>query len=190
MNKTILLDAGGFVGIENESYRDAIFDANRTNHKIQDKIVSMIGDRLDYVVIVPEEGNLLASQRIRRINRECDRLGSDNCLLLSLRTNVRNNGMDHGITMYSNCDITDKLYNIVTDFADSFVGNDFYVNTKHGDPYIKSGHKVSDSVKCDTIVFGNLFSDNLDDFYIIAEDENIDKLAKAYVEALSRYYKY
>lgn len=159
----ILIDNGHGVDTAGKRSPDGSLREYKYAREIAEKVVSELKKRgFDAERIVKEENDISLSERCRRVNSICDRIGTKNVILVSIHCNAAGNGSQwmnaRGWEAWTSVGQTaaDKMADCLYKAAEE---TDFKIrkDTTDGDPD-KEGHLyILKHTKCPAVLTENLF---------------------------------
>lgn len=163
--------------------------------EIAEKVVSELKKRgFDAERIVTEENDISLSERCRRVNSICDRIGTKNVILVSIHCNAAGNGSQwmnaRGWEAWTSVGQTaaDKLADCLYKAAEE---TDFKIrkDTTDGDPD-KEGHLyILKHTKCPAVLTENLFQDNKEDVAFLLSEAGKETIVSLHVKGIINYLK-
>ena len=144
--------------------------------------------------IVTEENDISLSERCRRVNSICDRIGTKNVILVSIHCNAAGNGSQwmnaRGWEACTSVGQTaaDKMADCLYKAAEE---TDFKIrkDTTDGDPD-KEGHLyILKHTKCPTVLTENLFQDNKEDVAFLLSEAGKETIVCLHVKGIINYLK-
>ena len=179
------------------------------------KVVKEVESRLkklgyDVYILVPEDNDISLSTRISRANSKISKVGSGNCLLISVHNDAAGNlgnwmnarGWSAWTTRGQNN--SDKLADFLYDAAEKYLkGYTTYGKTftsgiqkpvrtdlSDGDRDWEAGWAIIKGANCPAVLTENLFQDNKQDVKFLESDEGFDTICKIHVEGIVNFIKY
>lgn len=191
----ILIDNGHGVDTAGKRSPDGSLREYKYTREIAEKVVSELKKRgFDAERIVTEENDISLSERCRRVNSICDRIGTKNVILVSIHCNAAGNGSQwmnaRGWEAWTSVGQTaaDKMADCLYKAAEE---TDFKIrkDTTDGDPD-KEGHLyILKHTKCPTVLTENLFQDNKEDVDFLLSEEGKQLITKVHVDGILSYIK-
>jgi N-acetylmuramoyl-L-alanine amidase len=194
-DKLIILDNGH--GITTPGKRSP--DGNFREYKWCRDFVKLLKYELEewgynVALLVPEDDDISISARIVRANKLCDAYGVSNCILISIHNNAAGNG--------------DKWYNVTgfeaytspgrtkSDTLAEFIyeeiereGIKVRKDEADGDADKEATFSILSKTRCPAMLTENMFMDSERDVEFLNSDEGKDKLLKAHIIAIRRYFE-
>lgn len=164
--------------------------------KYNREIATEVADRLqklgiDAELIVTETKDIALTERVRRVNSFCDRLGKDNVVLVSIHVNAAGNGGWFNARGWSgwvavNASRKSKrlaqiLYRIASDME--LKGNRCVPPEK----YWTANFTIIAKTKCPAVLTENLFQDNREDVDFLLSNEGREKITSLHVEGIKEF---
>lgn len=187
----ILIDNGHGVDTAGKRSPDGSLREYKYTREIAEKVVSELKKRgFDAERIVTEENDISLSERCRRVNSICDRIGTKNVILVSIHCNAAGNGSQwmnaRGWEAWTSVGQTaaDKMADCLYKAAEE---TDFKIrkDTTDGDPD-KEGHLyILKHTKCPTVLTENLFQDNKEDVAFLLSEAGKKRLSVFMSKVLS-----
>ncbi|MGH6667979.1 N-acetylmuramoyl-L-alanine amidase [Bacteroides hominis] len=191
----ILIDNGHGVDTAGKRSPDGSLREYKYAREIAEKVVSELKKRgFDAERIVTEENDISLSERCRRVNSICDRIGTKNVILVSIHCNAAGNGSQwmnaSGWEAWTSVGQTaaDKLADCLYKAAEE---TDFKIrkDTTDGDPD-KEGHLyILKHTKCPAVLTENLFQDNKEDVAFLLSEAGKETIVSLHVKGIINYLK-
>lgn len=191
----ILIDNGHGVDTAGKRSPDGSLREYKYAREIAEKVVSELKKRgFDAERIVTEENDISLSERCRRVNSICDRVGTKNVILVSIHCNAAGNGSQwmnaSGWEAWTSVGQTaaDKLADCLYKAAEE---TDFKIrkDTTDGDPD-KEGHLyILKHTKCPAVLTENLFQDNKEDVAFLLSEAGKETIVSLHVKGIINYLK-
>lgn len=191
----VLIDNGHGVDTAGKRSPDGSLREYKYAREIAEKVVSELKKRgSDAERIVTEENDISLSERCRRVNSICDRIGTKNVILVSIHCNAAGNGSQwmnaRGWEAWTSVGQTaaDKLADCLYKAAEE---TDFKIrkNTTDGDPD-KEGHLyILKHTKCPAVLTENLFQDNKEDVAFLLSEVGKETIVSLHVKGIINYLK-
>lgn len=167
------------------------------NREIARNIVTqLLSSGYDAELLVPEEYDVSLSERVKRVNKHCDRLGKNNVIVVSIHANACGNGNKwekaYGWEAYTSVGQTESDY-----IAEIFYKNAeeiFYDRRIRYDLTDKDKDRevsfyILKYTKCPAILTENFFYDNIDDIQFILSENGKEKIIDLHVKSIIQYVK-
>lgn len=162
--------------------------------EIADDIVRELVKRgYDAERIVKENVDVALSERARRVNEFCGKLGTSNVILISVHCNAAGNGewmKARGWSAYTSKGQTkaDKLADCLYAIAESvFVGQRIRKDMSDGDPDWEENFYILQKTKCPAVLTENFFQDNREDVDFLLSPEGKKLIVKVHVDGIIKY---
>lgn len=191
----VLIDNGHGVDTAGKRSPDGSLREYKYAREIAEKVVSELKKRgFDAERIVTEENDISLSERCRRVNSICDRIGTKNVILVSIHCNAAGNGSQwmnaSGWEAWTSVGQTaaDKLADCLYKAAEE---TDFKIrkDTTDGDPD-KEGHLyILKHTKCPAVLTENLFQDNKEDVAFLLSEAGKETIVSLHVKGIINYLK-
>lgn len=191
----ILIDNGHGVDTAGKRSPDGSLREYKYARGIAEKVVSELKKRgFDAERIVTEENDISLSERCRRVNSICDRVGTKNVILVSIHCNAAGNGSQwmnaRGWEAWTSVGQTaaDKMADCLYKAAEE---TDFKIrkDTTDGDPD-KEGHLyILKHTKCPAVLTENLFQDNKEDVAFLLSEAGKETIVCLHVKGIINYLK-
>ena len=191
----ILIDNGHGVDTAGKRSPDGSLREYKYAREIAEKVVSELKKRgFDAERIVTEENDISLSERCRRVNSICDRVGTKNVILVSIHCNAAGNGSQwmnaRGWEAWTSVGQTaaDKMADCLYKAAEE---TDFKIrkDTTDGDPD-KEGHLyIMKHTKCPAVLTENLFQDNKEDVAFPLSEAKKETIVCLHVKGIINYLK-
>lgn len=191
----ILLDNGHGAETAGKRSPDGSLREYKYAREIAERIVSELKKQgFDAERIVTEENDISLSERCRRVNSVCDRLGAKNVILVSVHCNAAGDGSQwmnaRGWEAWTSVGQTaaDKLADCLYKAAEE---TDFKIrkDTTDGDPD-KEGHLyILKHTKCPAVLTENLFQDNREDVAFLLSETGKETIVSLHVKGITNYLK-
>jgi N-acetylmuramoyl-L-alanine amidase len=134
------------------------------------------------------------SERVKRVNKHCDKLGKDNVVLISIHSNAAGNGNKwekaQGWEAYTSIGSTmsDKLSSIFYKNAElMFPNRRIRYDWTDKDADKEENFYILKNTKCPAILTENFFYDNIDDVNFILSDEGKEKVVELHIKSIIDY---
>ena len=162
-------------------------------------IAKMVVDKLksmgyDARLLVPEDTDISLSERVRRVNTICNKVGAGNVLLISVHSNAVGNGSQwmsgKGWEAYTTRGKTksDTLAEFLYKRADTNVkGRKIREDWTDGDRDKEADFYIIKKAYCPAVLTENFFYDNKDDLEYLTSDEGIHGVERLHVEGIIDY---
>lgn len=191
----VLIDNGHGVDTAGKRSPDGSLREYKYAREIAEKVVSELKKRgFDAERIVTEENDISLSERCRRVNSICDRIGTKNVILVSIHCNAAGNASQwmnaRGWEAWTSVGQTaaDKLADCLYKAAEE---TDFKIrkDTTDGDPD-KEGHLyILKHTKCPAVLTENLFQDNKEDVAFLLSEAGKETIVSLHVKGIINYLK-
>jgi N-acetylmuramoyl-L-alanine amidase len=167
------------------------------NREIAKPIVDELVRRgYDAELLVKEENDISLTERTNRVNAFCKKLGTANCLLVSIHSNAAGNGSEwmkaKGWSAYTTKGTTksDRLAEALYDEAEkNFKGRTIRKDMSDGDRDWEANFTIIYKSLCPAVLTENFFYDNIDDVMYILSEEGRKAVIKTHVDGIINYIK-
>lgn len=194
--KVIILDNGHGVNTPGKRSPDGTFKEYKWCREFT-KLLKYELEEWGYnvLLLVPEDEDISISNRIIRTNRICNEFGNNNCILVSVHNNAAGVGDKWynatGFEAYTSPGKTksDKLAEFLyqeIELENIKVRKDLSDNDsdKESDYF-----SIINKTYCPSVITENMFMDSKSDVEFLNSNEGINKLLKAHVCAIRRYFE-
>lgn len=152
---------------------------------------------VDAILIVPEDADTPLTERVRRVNKWCEKLGKDNVLLIEIHCNASppNDNKWHtarGWSAYTTIGKTkaDPLATSLYHAAEKHLpGQILRRDMRDGDPDIEKNYYVIKHTLCPAVLTENLFQDNRQDVDFLLSPKGKEAITMLHVEGIINYIK-
>lgn len=145
--------------------------------------------------IVTEDKDISLSERVKRINTQCDKYGKDNVFVISIHVNACKNGEwanGRGWSVYTSKGLTksDTLATLLYEEASkNFIGHRIRKDYSDGDADWEENFFILKQTKCAAVLTENFFMDNKEDLNYLLSDIGKNNIVKTHVNAIIKYAK-
>ena len=193
----ILIDNGHGENTPGKRSPDGLFREYKYVREIAEEIErELLARGYDAERIVKEAVDVPLSERSRRINEVCGRLGTSNVILVSIHCNAAGNGEEwktaRGWAAYTSKGNTkaDKLANFLYEAAENnFPGKSIRKDFQDGDPDWEENFHMLAKTKCPAVLTENFFMDNQKDVSYLLSLEGRTAIVRAHIEGIINYIK-
>lgn len=193
----ILIDNGHGENTPGKRSPDGLFREYKYVREIAEEIErELIARGYDAERIVKETVDVPLSERSRRINEICGRLGTANVILVSIHCNAAGNGEEwktaRGWAAYTSKGNTkaDKLADFLYEAAENnFPGKTIRKDYQDGDPDWEENFHMLAKTKCPAVLTENFFMDNQKDVSYLLSLEGRTSIVRAHIEGIINYIK-
>lgn len=148
----------------------------------------------DARLLVPEDNDVSLSERVRRVNTICNKVGAGNVLLISIHANAVGNGTQwmsgKGWEAYTTKGKTksDLLAEYLYKRANSILtGRKIREDLTDSDRDKEADFYIIKKTKCAAVLTENFFYDNKDDLKYMTSEEGINKVIKLHIEGITDF---
>ena len=168
------------------------------NRVIADLIVTKLKSMgYDARLVVPEDKDISLSERIRRINTICNKVGAANVMLVSIHSNAKGNGTAwenaKGWEAYTTRGKTksDTLAEFLYKRADKNLdGRKIREDWTDGDRDKEADFYIIKKAYCPAVLTENFFYDNKDDLKYLTSEEGVHSVVRLHVEGIVDFINY
>lgn len=193
----ILIDNGHGENTPGKRSPDGLFREYKYVREIAEELErELIAKGYDAERIVKETVDVPLSERSRRINEICGRLGTANVILVSIHCNAAGNGQEwknaRGWAAYTSKGNTkaDKLADFLYKAAENnFPGKTIRKDFQDGDPDWEENFHMLAKTKCPAVLTENFFMDNQKDVSYLLSLEGRTSIVRAHIEGIINYIK-
>ncbi len=188
----ILLDNGHGVETKGKRSPDGRFREYKYARDIASEIVRQLKLRgFDAERLVSEDSDVALSERARRANEWCGRLGAENVLLISIHVNAAGDGSQwmqgRGWSAYTSPGETrsDRVATLLYQAAHKHLeGMRIREDNTDGDPDLEERFYILTKTRCAAVLTENFFMDNRDDLAFIESTEGHEAVVNLHVEGI------
>lgn len=147
--------------------------------------------------IVPELNDVSLTERTRRVNNICNKVGAKNCVLVSIHCNAAGgDGKWHdakGFSVFVSKNASANSKRLATIFTDdakaiNLIGNRVIPKEKYWTwSWTTADIYILKNTKCPAVLTENLFQDNKDDVDYLLSEQGKATITKLHVDALTKY---
>lgn len=191
----ILIDNGHGENTKGKRSPDGRFREYSFAREIADRVVNGLRQRgYDAERLVRENMDVALSERARRVNEACGRLGKSNVILVSIHVNAAGNGAQWmratGWSAYT-CNgktrsdqLADCLY---AEAEKRFGGKTIRKDMSDGDPDWEENFYILQKTKCTAVLTENFFQDNESDVAYLESPEGMAAVTDVHIDGIIRY---
>ena len=191
----ILIDNGHGENTPGKRSPDGKFREYLYAREIADGVIRELRSRgYDAEKIVTETVDVPLSERTRRVNEFCGKLGVSKVILISIHCNAAGNGSEwmkaRGWSAYTSKGQTksDKIATCLYDVAESvFDGHRIRRDMSDGDPDWEENFYILQKTKCPAVLTENFFQDNKDDVDFLLSPDGKKKVIQVHVDGIIKY---
>ena len=193
----ILIDAGHGIDTPGKRSPDGSFLEYLWNRQVADLVVARLrSSGMDADLVVTETNDIPLRTRAMRVNRECDRLGASNVILVSIHANAAGNGKSWMNATGWEChtspgktrsdDLAEAFYD---SFSRAFPGKKMRRDFSDGDSDKESSFYILTKTRCPAVLLENFFYDNRSECaWLLLEGTKV-RIADAIVAGLKKFLK-
>jgi N-acetylmuramoyl-L-alanine amidase len=193
----ILIDNGHGIETPGKRSPDGRFREYKFARDMAQEMVRQFKFRgLEAQRIVTEETDISLSERARRVNEWCDKLGEDKVLLLSIHVNAAGNGTEwmqgRGWSAYTSPGKTraDELATCLYEAAHELLGGQrIREDYSDGDPDWEENFYILRKTKCPAVLTENFFMDNRDDLSFLESTVGHEAIVQLHVDGVADFIK-
>lgn len=181
------------MGIEDPTIIGGRFREGEFNRLVAiDLVTRLVADGYDATLITPEESDVSLGERVRRVNKWCDKLGANNVVLISVHADAAGHGNEwraaRGMTsrVCPNASKRSRWLGKVLwleSCKQGLKGNRWVPESG----VIEQSLYILNNTRCPAVLTENCFYDNLSDVRILASAEGREKVVSAHFAALKKY---
>lgn len=205
----ILLDAGhgnndhtngkyspmvGDLGLNDPTiYKGRFREGNFNRIVAQEIVTQLVADGYDAQLVTPEDEDISLGERVRRVNKICDKLGAANVVLVSIHADAAGRGHEwcsaRGMTSRVSPKGSNKSRWLGKVLWQESCKQGLKGNRRNVPEcgYIEQSLYITNNTKCAAVLTENCFYDNKEDLKIIASPEGREKVIQAHISALKKY---
>ena len=191
----VLIDNGHGENTPGKRSPDGVFREYKYVREIAEEIERELCSRgYDAERIVKEAVDVPLSERSRRTNEICGRLGASNVILVSIHCNAAGNGVEWmkatGWSAYTSKGKTnsDKLADYIYRSAEKcFPDKKIRKDYSDGDADWEEGFYILNKTKCPAVLTENFFMDNKEDVSYLLSLEGRRAIVRTHVEGIINY---
>ena len=193
----ILIDAGHGIDTPGKRSPDGSFLEYLWNRQVADLVVARLrSSGMDADLVVTETNDIPLRTRAMRVNRECDRLGASNVILVSIHANAAGNGKSWMNATGWECHTSpgktrsDELAEAFYDsFSRAFPDKKMRRDFSDGDSDKESSFYILTKTRCPAVLLENFFYDNRSEgAWLLLEGTKV-RIADAIVAGLKKFLK-
>ena len=193
----VLIDAGHGIDTPGKRSPDGTFLEYLWNRQVADLVLTRLrASGIDADLVVTETNDITHRTRAMRVNRDCDRLGASNVILVSIHANAAGNGKSWMNATGWEChtspgktksdDLAECFYKV---FAAAFPEKRMRRDLSDGDSDKESNFYILTKTRCPAVLLENFFYDNRTECQWLLKKETKERIADAIVAGLKRYLK-
>lgn len=190
MSKVILFDNGHGEGNGNQSPDGTVVEWVYARQLVAYIVSGVRGAGIDAHILVPETWDISLSERVRRVNAWCKKVGKDNVALVSVHLNAAGVGKawrdESGWLCFIDPSAGDGSKRLAGYLSDEAMGRGLKGNRRQG-PVVTKYLTMTHKTLCAAVLTENMFQDNRKDVELLLSDTGMKKLVELHVEAIKRY---
>lgn len=191
----ILIDNGHGEETPGKRSPDGLFREYRYVREIAREIVKGLNERgYDAELLVPETEDIVLSERTRRANEWCGKLGADKVILVSVHCNAAGDKGEwmkaRGWSAYTSKGTTkaDELATMMYEAAEAnFTNQKIRKDFTDGDPDWEESFYILRKTKCPAVLTENFFQDNKEDVSYLLSLEGRTQIVKTHIDGIIKY---
>lgn len=190
----ILIDNGHGENTPGKRSPDGLFREYKWAREIAKGIVCKLHDKgYDAERIVKEENDISLSERVKRVNDFCDKLGSNNVILISIHNNAAGNGSKwmkgEGWEIWTSVGETesDKLAKYICDAVKEEIPDTKIRQENPNELDKEKNYTILAKTKCPAVLTENFFQDNKKEVEFLLSDEGKEKCINIHVKGIINY---
>lgn len=188
----ILIDNGHGIDTAGKRSPDGSLREYKYAREIAERIVSELKKRgFDAERIVTEENDISLSERCRRVNSICDRVGTKNVILVSIHCNASGTGKGTGWEIHTSPGKTkaDDLAQVFWDMANRMFGGTWKIrgDWSDGDGDWENNFYILKKTSCPAVLTENFFMDNETDCKFLLSPEGKAQIIQLHVDSILKY---
>ena len=191
----ILIDNGHGVDTAGKCSPDGSLREYKYTREIAERIVAELKKQgFEAERIVTEETDISLSERCRRVNSTCGRLGKKNVILVSVHCNAAGNGSQwmnaRGWEAWTSVGSTnaDRLASCLYEAAKQ-AGLKTRTDFTDGDPDKEAHFYILKHTSCPAVLTENLFQDNREDVAFLLSEVGKETIVSIHVKGIINYIK-
>ncbi len=193
----VLIDNGHGENTKGKRSPDGKLREYAWTREIADMLVLELGKMgIDAERVVKETIDVPLSERCRRVNEICGRLGTSNVILISIHCNAAGNGTEwmnaRGWSAYTSKGKTkaDKLATFLYEEAEkNFISQRIRRDNSDDDPDWEENFYILRKTKCPAVLTENFFQDNKEDVEFLLSADGKARIVKAHAIGIANYLK-
>lgn len=191
----ILIDNGHGVDTAGKRSPDGSLREYKYAREIAEKVVSELKKRgFDAERIVTEENDISLSERCRRINSICDRVGTKNAILVSVHCNAAGNGSEwmnaRGWSAHVSLNASTRSKAFARSLIEAAENEGLKVRKyAHQVPYWSQNLAICRDTRCPAVLTENLFQDNKEDAAFLLSEAGKETIVRLHVKGIINYIK-
>lgn len=193
----VLIDNGHGENTKGKCSPDGKLREYAWTREIADMLVLELGKMgIDAERVVKETIDVPLSERCRRVNEICGRLGISNVILISIHCNAAGNGTEwmnaRGWSAYTSKGKTkaDKLATFLYEEAEkNFISQRIRRDNSDDDPDWEENFYILQKTKCPAVLTENFFQDNKEDVEFLLSADGKARIVKAHAIGIANYLK-
>lgn len=189
MGKIVIISNGH--GIETPGKRSPIWDDGKQlfewefNRDVAKRLKAKLDAvNVETVMLVPEDTDISLSERCKRVNKICDNIGANNCILISIHANAGGGTGWECYTSPGDTKADDYATMLCEQFQKDFPDEKMRFDYSDGDPDKESEFYILVHTKCPAVLTENFFMDKEKDCRMLMTDTGREKIAESHYKAI------
>lgn len=175
-------------------YKGRFREGNFNRIVAQEIVTQLVADGYDAQLVTPEDEDISLGERVRRVNKICDKLGAANVVLVSIHADAAGHGNEwrnaRGMTSRVSPNGSKKSRWLGKVLWQEIVKQGLKGNRWVPEcGYIEQSLYITNNTRCPAVLTENCFYDNKDDLRLLASPEGRERVIRAHVAALKKYVK-
>lgn len=191
----ILIDNGHGVDTAGKRSPDGSLREYKYAREIAGRIVSELRKQgFDAERIVTEENDISLRERCQRVNAICNRLGTNNVILVSVHCNAAGNGSQwinaRGWSAHVSLNASTQSKAFARSLIEAAENEGLKVRKyAHQVPYWEQNLAICRDTNCPAVLTENLFQDNKEDVAFLLSETGKETIVSLHVKGITNYLK-
>ena len=190
MSKVWLFDPGHGQGNGTQSPDGSVVEWSYCRELVALIVAGLREKGIEAHILVPETWNVSLSERVRRVNAWCKKVGKDNVALVSVHLNAAGSGKvwrdASGWLCFIDPSAGRGSKRLASYLSEEAMGRGLKGNRKQG-PVVTKYLTMTHNTMCAAVLTENLFQDNKKDVEILLSEEGKRKIVETHIEAVRRW---
>lgn len=190
MAKIILIDNGHGQGNGNSSPDGALLEWQWCRECAALVVAGLKGKGIDARLLTPEVWDVPLSERVRRVNAWCSKLGSANVAVVSIHNNASGVGKawrkPNGWLCFIDPNAGAGSRRLADLLASSAMARNLKGDRRQG-PVVRKLLSITHATRCAAVLTENMFMDNADDCRLLLSPQGMETIVALHVEAIGRW---
>lgn len=190
MAKIILIDNGHGQGNGNSSPDGTLLEWQWCRECAALVVAGLKDKGIDARLLTPEVRDVPLSERVRRANAWCAKVGRDNVAVVSIHNNAAGVGRSwrdaSGWLCFVDPNAGKGSRRLADLLSEEAMKRGFKGNRRQG-PVVRKLLSITHNTQCAAVLTENLFQDNRQDAAVLLSGEGMEKLVALHVEAIGRW---